>query len=132
MVEPAPYPVAHRAGDRAAELQRLERLAHWLDSRFAIPGTGIRFGLDGLLGLLPGVGDVATMLPAVYLILQAHRLGAPRALLVRMALNVGLDTVVGAVPLLGDLFDVAFKANRRNVALLRRHLVRADPAAPSS
>lgn len=116
--------------NQAEEIRRLETLAEWLDSRFRIPGTNLRFGLDPLIGLVPGLGDAAALLPAIYLILHAQRLGAPRSLLVRMALNVGIDSLVGAVPLLGDLFDAAFKANRRNVALLRRHLERTSQPSP--
>lgn len=118
--------------DRAAEIRRLQRLADLLDSRFRVPGTNLRFGLDPLLGLLPGLGDAAALIPAIYVILHAHRLGAPRSLLLRMALNVGLDSLVGAVPLVGDLFDAAFKANRRNVALLERHLSRTGPPPPAA
>ncbi len=106
----------------AEELRRLQRLAHWMDSRFRIPGTGIRFGLDSLVGLIPGLGDGAAFVPSAYLVWRAHRLGAPTGLLAAMAGNVLVDLVVGAVPLVGDLFDVGFKANRRNVELLRRHL----------
>ncbi len=97
-------------------------MAHWMDSRFRIPGTNVRFGLDGLFGLIPGLGDGVTALPAVYLIMAAQRLGASKWLVTRMAVNVGVDVLVGAIPLVGDLFDVAFKANRRNIALLGRHL----------
>lgn len=106
---------------RRSELERLDRLADLLDSRFGIPGTSFRFGLDGLLGLIPGVGDAATMLPALYLLWRARELGVPRPVLRRMAANVGIDAAVGAVPIVGDLFDVGFKANRRNIALIRRH-----------
>ena len=107
---------------RDAEIRRLETLAHWSDSRFRIPGTGIRFGLDSLLGLLPGIGDGAAMMPALYLILRARRLGVPKRVLARMALNVGVDAAVGTVPIVGDLFDLGFKANRRNIDLAKRHL----------
>ena len=103
------------------EIRRLEKLAHWLDSRFRIPGTNVRFGVDSILGLFPGVGDTATTIPAVYLILCAQRLGVPRRVLMRMSLNVVLDLVLGAIPVVGDAFDVGFKANRKNVDLVRRH-----------
>lgn len=102
-----------------AELRHLESVATWLDSRFRIPGTGFRFGFDSLLGLVPGVGDTATAIPAAYLVMRAHRMGAPAHLVARMVLNVLIDLFVGAIPLLGDLFDLGFKANRRNVNLLR-------------
>ena len=113
---------------RLAELRELENLAAWLDTRFRIPGTEIRFGLDGLLGLVPGIGDALVAFPALYIIVRSHRIGVPRHLLIRMAANLGIDWLVGSVPVLGDVFDVAFKANRRNVVLLRRHLQTA--AAP--
>ena len=108
--------------DTRAEIERLDRLADLLDSRFRIPGLGVRFGLDSLLGLVPGLGDVAGFAPSAYLVWRAHRLGADRRTLGRMARNSGLDFAVGAIPVLGDLFDVGFKANRRNVELLKRHL----------
>jgi hypothetical protein len=104
------------------EVVRLENMADWMDSRFRIPGTNVRFGLDGIFGLIPGLGDGVTALPAVYLIMSAQRLGASKWLMTRMAGNVGIDMLLGAIPLVGDLFDIGFKANRRNVALLRRHL----------
>jgi hypothetical protein len=114
----------HRVNDRETRrrVERLERLAWWLDDRFRIPGTNITFGLDSLIGLVPGVGDSAAALGAAYFIVQAYQLGLPRGVLFRMAFNVLLDLAVGSIPLLGDIFDVGFKANRRNMALLKRHL----------
>lgn len=108
--------------ERESEIRRLEALADWLDSKFRIPGTNIRFGLDSLLGLIPGLGDGVLALPSAYLILSAYRLGVSRLVLARMILNVGIDALLGAIPVLGDLFDVGFKANRMNMALLRRHI----------
>lgn len=108
--------------DEVRALDRLERLANNMDSRYRVPGTSIRFGWDAILGLVPGLGDVAALGPAGYILLQSHRMGAPTGMKARMAVNLGLDWVVGSVPLVGDLFDVAIKANRRNVALLRSHL----------
>ncbi|MDD9902470.1 MAG: DUF4112 domain-containing protein [Rhodospirillaceae bacterium] len=105
-----------------AEIRRLEAIADWLDSKFVIPGTKLRFGLDFVLGILPGVGDGVAAVPAAYLILEAQRLGAPPALLMRMGFNVLLDLAIGAIPLVGDLFDFGFKANRRNIALLKQYL----------
>lgn len=90
------------------------------DNRFSL--LGIRFGWDALIGLVPGIGDAVTTAMASYIVVESARLGAPRALLVRMGLNVAIDFVLGAVPLIGDLADMAFKANLRNVALLERHL----------
>lgn len=110
--------------DRQASYERLNRLAYWMDERIAIPGTKWRIGLDALIGLVPGVGDVITSALSAYVISEARRLGAPRHLMWRMAWNIGLDTLLGSVPLVGDIFDVAWKANRKNVTLLMRHLER--------
>ena len=110
------------APDRGADL---EFLASILDDRFAIPGTNVRFGLDAIIGLIPGVGDAISATLSSYLIYRAHQMGASKLTLLRMAGNTAVDTVVGAVPLLGDLIDLKFKSNRRNLELLRRHQLRA-------
>jgi hypothetical protein len=106
----------------------LERLAHWMDSVFRIPGLGLRFGLDALLGLLPGAGDIASSIVSIYIFTAANRYGVPRITVVRMALNIVIDLTIGALPFVGDLFDAYWKSNQRNVALLRRHAA-ANPAA---
>jgi hypothetical protein len=110
--------------DHAAELDRLDRLATLLDGRWRIPVIGWRFGLDAIIGLVPGLGDIAGGLISATIILRARRLGAPNHILALMAGNVLLDVAAGAVPVLGDLLDVWLKANRRNTRLLRRHLER--------
>lgn len=107
------------------DLDRVRGLARLLDSSIPVPGTRWRVGLDPLLGLIPGVGDLAGAGISAWLILQAGRLGASRWVLLRMAGNVALEAVVGAIPLLGDLFDAAFKANQRNVRLLEAQLADA-------
>lgn len=106
-------------GARGAALARLDRLSQILDTAIAIPGTNIRFGADALIGLVPGIGDAITTAMSAWLIYEAHQLGAPRHVLARMIANVALDSVIGAVPLAGDAFDVMFRANRRNFRLLR-------------
>ena len=103
-------------------LARLEALARLMDGAFVFPGTNIRFGLDGIMGLIPVAGDTIAGLISAYLIWEAKQLGAPSWLIGRMVLNTLLDTTVGAVPVLGDAFDVMFRANIKNMALLRRHL----------
>lgn len=116
------------ARDRAGlVLRRLDRLASVLDSRFGIPGTRFRFGLDGLVGLIPGVGDALTNLVGLYVIIEAWRIGVPARLLVAMLANLGADFAIGSVPLVGDVFDLFFKSNTRNVDLLRRHLKETAP-----
>ncbi|MEQ8821765.1 MAG: DUF4112 domain-containing protein [Sumerlaeia bacterium] len=98
--------------------RRLRRLAHLWDSHFRLPGTDFRFGLDGLLGLIPGVGDLAGAAFSCYLIYEAEKLGASRRQQAQMVANVLLDALIGTVPLVGDLFDFAFKANQRNLKIL--------------
>jgi hypothetical protein len=100
----------------------VSRFAYWLDAGFRIPGTNLRFGLDPILGLIPGGGDAAGAVLAGWIVIEAVRLGASRATLLRIAGNVALDAAVGAVPFIGDIFDFAWKANLWNVALLERHL----------
>jgi hypothetical protein len=104
------------------QARELERLARWMDSVFEIPFLKLRFGLDAILGLLPGGGDVGAALVSVYILSAANRYGIPRITILRMALNIALDFVVGSIPIAGDLFDAYWKSNDRNVALLRRHL----------
>ena len=108
-----------------ATIRRLERLAHWLDDRYRLPGTGIRVGLDGLIGLIPGIGDAASGVLSAYIIYEARRLGVPNSVLAGMLGNFAVDFVVGAVPVFGDIFDIGWKANRRNVRMLLRHLERS-------
>ena len=105
-----------------AAFERYRRLARLFDSRFRIPGTRIRFGIDPLLGLLPVAGDLVTAAFAVYGVLLARRMDAPGRLQLRMGWNIAIDALAGSVPVLGDLFDAAFKAHSRNVLLLERWL----------
>jgi uncharacterized protein DUF4112 len=93
-----------------------------LDSAFVVPGTNIRFGLDAIVGLVPGIGDFVMSLVSLYIVHEARQLGAPVHLLVRMIANIAIDGVVGSAPLAGDIFDVMWRANRRNMALLHGHL----------
>jgi hypothetical protein len=110
----------------------VRRAAWLLDDAIRIPGTNLRFGIDPLLGLLPVGGDVAGGVLSGYIILAAARAGAPSAVLVRMGVNVVLDALVGTVPLLGDLFDAGWKANRRNAALLEQYVDAPGSAKRSS
>jgi hypothetical protein len=114
------------APTREQRIARLEALAALLDTAIVIPGTNVRFGLDALIGLVPAVGDLVTTGLSLYLISEARALGAPRRLILRMLANVALDGVVGIVPLAGDVFDVMWRANRRNMALLRSWLERDE------
>lgn len=117
---PAPAP-------RGAAPPRLEALSYLLDESIPIPGTRMRVGLDAVIGLVPGLGDLAGTALSGYIVVEAARLGIPFSVLLRMVLNVGVEAVVGAVPFLGDLFDAGWKANKRNMRLLRDAL--AAPAA---
>jgi hypothetical protein len=112
--------VARRV-DNPQTLDALRRWAVLLDSAFRIPGTGIRFGLDAIIGLIPGVGDLSTPAFAALLIVQAARMRLPLVVQARMVLNAALDMLIGLVPILGDLVDIGWKANLRNLALLERH-----------
>jgi hypothetical protein len=105
-------------------MARIDALANLLDTAFIVPGTNIRFGVDALIGLIPGIGDAITTAMSLYIVHEARQLGAPGHLIARMLANVALDGVVGAVPFLGDAFDVMWRSNRRNMRLLRNHLDR--------
>ena len=117
-----------RKQDHRKTLERLRRLSHGLDDAFEIPGTGYRVGWDAIIGLIPGVGDAIMLVPSGYIIYEAYRLGAPRSTLTRMIFNVGLETLIGSVPFIGDLFDATFKSNLRNLHLLEQHLGPTDKA----
>lgn len=120
--------------DRRPRIERLERdavdaamarvttVARVMDALFVIPGTGIRLGFDAILGLVPVLGDLLSQAIATYIIWEARQLGVSKLTLWRMVGNTLLDTVVGAVPFAGDVFDVAFRANMKNLRLLQRHL----------
>ena len=110
------------APDVHQSLARLEALARLMDGAFVLPGTNLRFGLEAIVGLVPVAGDMIAGLVSTYLIWEARQLGAPRWLVARMLANTLLDTTIGAIPVLGDAFDVLFRANLKNMTLLRRHL----------
>ena len=113
-----------RQRSRAERVKRLESIAAVMDTAFVVPGTGIRFGFDGLVGLVPGIGDVVTTALSLYLVHEAWQLGAPKHLIGRMLANVALDGAIGAVPVAGDLFDVLWRANKRNMRMLREWMER--------
>jgi hypothetical protein len=114
--------VPPQSANAQQSVARLEALARLMDGAFTLPGTSIRFGLDGIIGLVPVAGDVIAGLVSSYLIWEARQLGAPRWVIARMMANTFLDTTIGAIPVVGDAFDVLFRANMKNMALLRRHL----------
>ncbi|MFZ7090408.1 DUF4112 domain-containing protein [Primorskyibacter sp. 2E233] len=109
-------------------VERAESIARRMDSAFRLPFTRITFGWDSLIGLVPGVGDALALAPSLYIVKSARDLRAPRRLQRRMLANIGADWVIGLIPLIGDVFDIGFKANLRNAALLRAH-VEAQQAA---
>jgi hypothetical protein len=114
-------PVSELGAAERDRLERLRRLGYLLDNSIPIPGTRFRVGLEAIVGLVPGVGDLVGGGFSAYIILQAARMGVPGSLLARMAWNLAVDALVGAIPFLGDLFDAGFKANLRNLALLEQH-----------
>ena len=103
------------------DLEQLKLLARLMDSAFEIPGLRLRFGLDAILGLLPGIGDLASSFVSLYILQEAQRRGVSRVTLARMSFNTLVDLLVGSIPLLGDAFDVVWKSNQKNVALLIQH-----------
>lgn len=115
-------------GNDGPSVRELETIARWMDSVFEIPGVGLKFGLDSILGLVPGLGDTVTSVVSLYILKAAHRHGVSRVTMTRMTANILMDYVIGSVPVLGDLFDVYWKANQANVKLLRQH-IDANPSA---
>ena len=118
---------ASRAERFAAAERRIGRMTHALDELIAVPGTPVRVGLDPIVGLIPIVGDAVAGIVGAWVIAEAARFGVPRLVLGRMVVNLVIDLAIGAIPLLGDLFDIVFRSNSRNLALFRRHAL--DPAA---
>ena len=113
--------------DPASVRRRVESMERLLDRAFAVPGTNMRVGLDGIVGLVPVVGDFITAAMGAWLVWEARNLGMSKFQLVRMAGNIGMDTLIGAVPLVGDLFDFAFKSNTRNLRIMKRYLDKHHP-----
>ncbi|WP_148414879.1 DUF4112 domain-containing protein [Haloferax sp. KTX1] len=113
-------------------LARLRAVSFYLDEAFEVPGTNYRVGLDPILGLVPGIGDATASALSAYILVEAAMLGVPRATLARMLGNVVLDATVGSLPLVGDVFDAAWKANARNVRLLEARYDDASPAAAAA
>jgi hypothetical protein len=109
-----------RPGTDTLTDENLEHLAALLDDIFRLPGTQIRFGLDALVGLIPGIGDFLTSIASSLIVFAAWRRRLPRVTIARMVANIAIDTVIGTIPVAGDLFDVAWKANRMNMRLLQR------------
>jgi hypothetical protein len=129
VMRPSDAPVA--AGE-PARLDWLKRYASWLDDVVRVPGTRFRFGLDAIFGLVPGLGDVVGAVFAVAIVAEGVRQRVPRRVLLRMILNVAIDTGFGSVPVVGDLFDAVWKANRRNLGLLEHHVEGRSTVKPVS
>ncbi len=113
--------ISTKTDPRQRGLKRLNYLAKLMDAQFRVPGTDFRFGLDGIIGLIPGAGDLSTFAVSGYMLWVMANNGASGLVLTRMTFNILIDAIVGAVPILGDLFDVAFKANMRNMRLMQQH-----------
>lgn len=123
MASPYPHRARAESVDRLERLDRLRRLARLLDNRWTIPGTRIGFGLDGIASLVPVAGDTLTALVSLHILDEARRMGVPKRLLARMLGNIAFDWAAGSIPVIGTVFDVAFKSNLRNLRLLEQHLV---------
>ena len=121
MTQASTYHPYEDVEDRLRRLRRMRGLARLMDTAVRIPGTGVSFGADSVLGLIPGVGDFAGAAISLLIVNEARRLGVPNDKLLLMLLNIGFDAVAGSVPLVGDLFDVYFKSNRRNLELALDH-----------
>lgn len=115
------------APKRLATLNRIRRLSRLMDASIGIPGTRFKFGIDPIIGLLPGVGDIISTGFSAYIIFLAARFGMESSDLSKMIFNVGLEAVVGTVPVVGDIFDAFYKSNIRNLAILEEHLMKVDP-----
>jgi hypothetical protein len=114
----------HTRESRRVALRRIDALSKVFDTAFILPGTNVRFGIESVMRLVPGIGDIAASSLSAYLLYEARRLGVPPHIFTRLVANVAIEGVVGAVPLVGDLFDVGFRANRRNVRILREYFER--------
>jgi hypothetical protein len=123
--KPEVLPLRTKRGGKVFDDENLDLLSHILDDFLRIPGTSIRFGLDGIVGLIPGVGDLVGGIASCVIIFAAWARGVPYVTVIRMVANVGIEVVVGSIPVLGDMFDIAWRANRRNYALLAGSL--AEP-----
>ncbi len=108
-------------------LNRIRKFSRLMDTAFGIPGTKFRFGLDPIIGLIPGLGDLISTIISAYIIYLAMRFNLPQDMLGKMIFNVGLESVIGSVPFLGDLFDAFYKSNIRNLEILEQHLNQVDP-----
>jgi hypothetical protein len=109
------------SADTERRIERVRTLATLLDTLIGLPGTRFRLGLDGIIGLVPGIGDGASALLSLWIVHEARAMGLPKAKLARMLANIAIDTAVGAVPVLGDIFDVVWKSNRKNMAIIDEH-----------
>ncbi len=127
--------LAHRdtaPGGRNVQIEKsLDDLSRYLDGLFRVPGTTWRFGLDSLIGLVPNVGDTLTLIPSLYILVSGVRYGVPKITLLRMGFNLGLDYVVGSIPVVGDAFDFFWKANKQNMDLIRERATGRDVATKS-
>ncbi|MEQ9314593.1 MAG: DUF4112 domain-containing protein [Henriciella sp.] len=119
-----------RNNPKTSQRGDIDRLATLLDAQFRLPGTGMRFGLDTIIGLIPGIGDALTGGLGLYIVHRARQEGAPGHLILRMVWNLLVDTVLGSIPLIGDIFDFAFRANLKNARMLQRHLDKQEEIQP--
>ena len=115
---------ARRRPSRRETIERLDFIARLLDTAFVVPGTNIRFGVEAVIRLMPGIGDAVASALSCVILIEAHRLGVPTRILARMIANVLLEGSAGAMPVVGDMFDIMFRANRRNIRILHDYMRR--------
>ncbi len=128
---PAYRAATNNYNDVAASVARVDALARLMDSQFKFPGTEVRFGLDAIIGIVPVAGDLISQVISSYIIWEARRLGVSRLTMVRMIGNSVIDTLIGSIPVAGDAFDVMFRANLKNLALLKSHLAKQGHTFPA-
>lgn len=130
MIEAMPPDSPMSSAERKRRMERLETLAQLFDARFRLPYTQFRFGLDAILGLIPGMGDLISVGPSAFMVVEAIRGGLRKRVIALMILNIAVDFFVGSIPILGDIFDAFFKSNLRNIALMRAELERQEAQTP--
>ena len=118
--------------DEKGELEIIRQIRKWMDEAVTLPGTKLKFGLDPIIGLIPGIGDLSSAAIGAYVLKAANKLGVPTIVMVRMLFNLAIDALIGLIPIVGDYLDVLYKANSKNVALVEQSILNRETTARSS